>query len=73
MPRIYTSESNPVDYCNRCFPTTEAKAFALHGHDGDGPDGRENCFGYDCDHPDYGWSDDYECEKCGKTLDDFNA
>lgn len=72
MPRIYTSESNPVDYCTRCFPKTEAKAFALHGHDGDGPDDRGNCFGYDCEHPDYS-DTDYTCEKCGTTLDDFNA
>ena len=72
MPRIYTSESNPVDYCNRCFPKTEAKAYTLHGYDGDGPDDRGNCFGYDCDHPDYS-DTDYKCEKCGTTLDDFNA
>lgn len=72
MPRIYTSESYPVDYCNRCFPKTEAKAFVLHGHDGDGPDDRGNCFGYDCDHPDYS-DTDYKCEKCGVQLDDFNA
>jgi hypothetical protein len=71
MPRIYTSESNPVDYCRRCFPS-EVRAYALHGHDGDGPDDRGNCFGYDCEHPDY-YYEEYDCEKCGVRLDDINA
>jgi hypothetical protein len=70
--RIYTSDSNPVDYCRRCFPKNEEAAFRLHGHDGDGPDGRGNCFAYDTDHPDY-TDEGYECEKCGKTLTDDNA
>jgi hypothetical protein len=69
MPRIYTSESNPVDYCRICFPS-EARAYALHGHDGDGPDERGNCFGYDCEHPDYADDPDmYTCYKCGKSLE----
>jgi hypothetical protein len=70
MPRIYTSESYPVDYCRRCFPRTEAQAYAIHGHDGDGPDERGNCFGYDCEHPDYADdSDMYTCYKCNKSLE----
>lgn len=70
MPRIYTSESEPLDFCKRCFPKTEEKAFELYGNVGDGPDNRGNCFGYDCEHPPYsddGW-DDYHCEKCKKKL-----
>lgn len=67
MPRIYTSESYPVDYCRNCFPKTEKEAFELHGHNGDGPDGRGNCFGYDDEAPFYP-DTDYECHKCGKRL-----
>lgn len=69
MPRIYDSQSNPIDYCKRHFPTEDV-AYFVHGHKGDGPDGRGNCFGYDCEHPDY--DDDpemYKCEVCGCTLD----
>lgn len=72
MPRIYDSESNPVDYCYKCFPKTKAKAYAIHGG-GEGPDDRGDCFSYDAEHPDYGWCEDYECEKCGKVLDSFNG
>lgn len=68
MPRIYTSESYPVDYCRKCFPRTEATAFAIHGHDGDGPDGRGNCFAYNCEHPDYEGDILYYCSQCGKNL-----
>lgn len=69
MPRIYDSESNPVDYCRRCFPKTEAKAYAIHGG-GEGPDGRGDCFGYDCEHPPYSdYPDEYECYKCGMSLE----
>lgn len=67
VPRIYTSESNPVDYCRPCFPKSEEKAFALHGHDGDGPDGRGNCFAYDAEHPDYEGGE-YTCVLCGEKL-----
>ena len=67
MPRVYDSQSNPVDYCKRCFPATEAVAFKLHGHSGDGPDGRGNCFGYDAEHPEYD-DTDYVCERCGRKL-----
>jgi len=72
MPRIYTSDSYPVDYCHRCFPKSEDIAFALHGNDGDGPDGRGNCFAYDAEHPEYS-GENYKCDKCKKTLDDTNA
>jgi hypothetical protein len=73
MPRIYTSESYPLDFCQRHFPKTEEKAFELFGNLGDGPDGRGNCFGYDCDHPDY--TDDpehYRCHVCKVELTDFD-
>lgn len=68
MPRIYDSESNPVDYCRKHFPKTEAKAYAIHGG-GEGPDDRGDCFAYDAEHPDY--PDDpemYRCYVCGKEL-----
>jgi hypothetical protein len=73
MPRIYTSTSDPLDFCKRCFPKTEAAAFAKYGNLGDGPDGRGNCFGYDDDHPPYD-GEDYTCHTCRKRLtgkDDF--
>ena len=66
--RIYTSCSDPIDFCKRCAPD-EDEASERYGNLGDGPDGRGNCFGYDEDHPPY--SDcDYRCEECGETLTD---
>lgn len=67
MPRIYSSRSNPFDYCVKCFPKTVAKAITLHGNDGNGPDGRGNCFGYEEAHPDY-QDEGYRCEKCNAIL-----
>lgn len=66
MPRIYTSASDPIDYCIECFPS-HVRAVRLHGNVGDGPDGRGNCFGYDDDHPPYD-NEDYRCHKCKKLL-----
>jgi hypothetical protein len=71
MPRIYTSCSDPLDFCQRCFPS-EARAERAYGDVGDGPDGRGNCFGYDAEHPSYD-GEDYTCERCGKRLTDDNA
>lgn len=71
MPRIYTSASDPLDFCKECFPFTEDEAFELYGDVGDGPDGRGNCFGYNDDHPPY--EDDpymYRCHTCKKVLTD---
>ncbi len=74
MPRIYDSTSGPIDYCNVHFPKTEELAYKLHGNVGDGPDGRGNCFGYDCPHPDYEDDPDmYQCAACGKVLTSRNA
>ena len=67
MPRIYTSANDPVDYCIDCFPISHARAFLRHGYDGDGPDGRGNCFGYDAEHPPYD-GEDYRCHNCGRLL-----
>lgn len=67
MPRIYTSISDPIDFCKKCFPKNEARAFLVYGNLGDGPDNRENCFAYDAEHPDYE-NEDYTCEGCGKLL-----
>ena len=67
MPRIYTSTSDPIDFCRRCFPS-EQNAEKKYGNMGDGPDGRGNCFAYDAEHPDYE-GEDYQCEKCKKSLD----
>lgn len=67
MPRIYTSTSDPLDFCQRCFPKSEDKAFLRYGDIGDGPDGRGNCFSYDDDHPPYE-DEDYRCVTCNRLL-----
>lgn len=67
MPRIYTSRSEPYDFCQKCFPKTEEDAYEEYGDLGDGPDDRGNCFGYDSDHPDYE-QNGYRCTKCRKYL-----
>jgi len=69
MPRIYTSASDPIDFCREHFPT-EADALKQYGNVGDGPDGRGNCFGYDAEHPEY--EDGYQCEVCRKPLTKFD-
>jgi hypothetical protein len=69
VPRIYTSASDPIDFCKRDFPQSEAAARRRFGNVGDGPDGRGNCFSYDDEHPDY--TDDpkmYRCYTCKKPL-----
>jgi hypothetical protein len=69
MPRIYNSASEPFDFCRDCFPDEE-EAFDTFGNtvtNGEGPDGRGNCFGYDCPHPD--WPEHgYTCDDCGAEL-----
>lgn len=71
MPRLYTSASDPLDFCKRCFPKSEDAARKRFGNVGDGPDGRGNCFGYDADHPDYLDDPDmYKCHTCRKVLTD---
>lgn len=67
MPRIYTGASDPLDFCREHFPT-EAEAIRLYG-DGEGPDNRGNCFGYDAEHPPY-QGEDYRCEikTCRRVL-----
>jgi|LakMenEpi03Aug12_release.lakeMendotaPanAssembly.Ray.scaffolds.fasta_scaffold3091162_1 hypothetical protein len=67
MPRIYDSASNPIDFCHRHFPKSEEDAFDLYGNGDDGPDDRGNCFGYDCEHPDYQDSH-YRCHVCSSLL-----
>ena len=64
--RIYTSESNPIDFCRDCFPSQE-EAIELYGNMGDGSDGRGNCFSYDEEHPPYEETD-YKCETCKCLL-----
>lgn len=66
MPRIYTSQSDPIDFCLKCFPKEES-AKEQYANLGDGPDNRGNCFDYNADHPPY-QDDDYTCEKCNKKL-----
>lgn len=72
MPRIYTSANDPLDFCAQCF-VAEQEADEMYGDVGQGPDGRQNCFEYDADHP--GYEDTgYCCAACGKLLeasDDF--
>lgn len=60
MPRIYTSESDPIDFCIKCFPKSEDIAFEKY-------ENRGNCFCYDDDHPDYK-DTDYKSETCNKKL-----
>jgi hypothetical protein len=69
MPRIYTSDNDPLDFCQHCFPKTEDAAFEEYGNVGDGPDGRGNCFGYDAEHPDY-VTEGYCCHICKELLQD---
>lgn len=66
MPRIYNSLSEPLDFCQRCFPS-QKNAEARYACLGDGPDDRGNCFDYDVDHPDYDECE-YHCEQCGCRL-----
>jgi hypothetical protein len=68
MPRIYTSASDPIDFCRRHFPTKEL-ALKKYGNLGDGPDGRGNCFGYEAEHPPYE-DESYRCTVCKNLLDE---
>ena len=69
MPRIYTSRSEPIDFCKRCFPKSEADARDRYACMGDGPDGRGNCFDYEAEHPPYGDLEmEYRCYDCRKQL-----
>jgi hypothetical protein len=68
MPRIYTSENDPLDFCHHCFPS-EDRAREQYGDVGNGPNGRGNCFEYDADHPGYAGTG-YTCADCGKPLGD---
>lgn len=70
MPRIYTSASDPIDFCSAHFPKSEQQALR-YANTGDGPDGRGNCFAYDAEHPDYE-GEGYRCAACGKTLRDMD-
>lgn len=79
MPRIYASNSYPLDFCKACFRNhseDDIEPDGMYGINvmGEGPDGRGDCSGFDEDHPDY--DDDpgfYECEDCGVVLkgDDY--
>jgi hypothetical protein len=64
--RIYTSQSDPLDFCRACAPT-EQEAIQKFGNLGDGPDDRGNCFTYDEEHPPYEETD-YKCIACGEGL-----
>ncbi len=70
MPRIYTSASDPVNFCLECFPSEE-EALEIYGNVGDGPDGRGNCFGYDEEHPPYE-HEEYTCADCKKELTGYD-
>lgn len=69
MPRIYTGSNEPLDFCSRHFPSTEGIARQRYG-EGEGPDGRGNCFEYDASHPPYDMS--YQCLICKRALDEFS-
>ena len=65
--RITNGRNVPVDFCKDCEPTEESALFIFG--DGEGPDGRGNCFAYDVDHPTYNM-DFYRCEVCDCVLDE---
>jgi len=67
MPRIYTGDNDPLDFCRGHFPS-EIAASRRYG-DGEGPDGRGNCYDYDADHPPYA-GEGYKCDHkgCRKVL-----
>lgn len=67
MPRIRNSENDPIDFCLKCFPKDEQKAFEKYGGRETGPDNRGDCFCYDDDHPPYEF-ENYTCTKCNKLL-----
>lgn len=66
MPRIYTSQNVPLDFCQGHFPS-EKEALEQYGKLGDGPDGRGNCFEYDTEHPPYE-EEGTCCETCGRDI-----
>lgn len=68
MPRIYISQNDPLDFCQLCYPS-ETLAEELYANLGNNPDDPErgNCYGYDCEHPDYE-SEGYHCIKCHEPL-----
>ena len=66
MPRIYTSQNDPLDFCKQHFPS-EKEAYLIYGNLGDGPDDRGNCYGYEAEHPPYE-GEDYTCIKCKRRL-----
>jgi hypothetical protein len=71
MPRVYTSQSDPLDFCLEHFPL-EWVAEIEYSSLGDGPDGRGNCFSWNDEHPDYDYPE-YVCCVCGKKLTDEDA
>ena len=67
MPRIYASNSDPHDYCLRCYPDEGSVTWHRLQNMGDGPDGRGDCFDADSDHPSYR-EDEYRCFACNRKL-----
>lgn len=69
MPRIYSSDAYPWDFCQECWPDSEEDAKFFHPFlaGGTGPDGRGDCFSYNAEHPNYDLSQ-YECCICHKDL-----
>lgn len=68
MPRVFSSNNDPLDFCQECFPT-EDEAYLQFGDMGGGPDGRGNCFAYDAEHPTYD-GEGYCCFECSQPLDE---
>lgn len=67
MPRIYTGNNDPIDWCKHCFPK-QINAIIKYGP-GEGPDGRGNCYDYEAAHPPYA-GNGYRCDNCRKILGD---
>ena len=64
--RVFTGDNTPLDFCDEHVPS-EADALFAHG-EGEGPDGRGNCFSYDTEHPPYDDGMDIRCFICGRVL-----
>ena len=64
MPRIYASNNDPCDYCQKCYPDEGSVTWHRLMNSGDN---RGNCFEPDAEHPPYDEMN-YDCQACGKPL-----
>ena len=69
MPRLITSDSEPMDFCKSCYPTElEAEEKYKFKVSEEANDGRGCCFLYEDDcHPDFEFQG-YTCDECDEEL-----